>query len=190
MSLLIQMRLLFHWRKQYYWWSNNVKRTLSDDFFFFLQTCIFIYFLLYNRWIKRLEWCGLLWCFISCLDSHSDGTHSLQRINWWVRYVMLHFSKSVFIKKQTHLYLRWPEDRVGFRNPVPIWHRYLCNRYVLEPNQNADFGASFRCRAWVIDWSICPLFLRNGRKNHHHRHRTWKIISRLRKCTWTQFGKL
>ncbi len=34
-----------------------------------------------------LEWCGLLvvYCdvFISCLDSHSDGTHSLQRIHWW-----------------------------------------------------------------------------------------------------------
>ncbi len=34
-----------------------------------------------------LEWCGLLvdYCdvFISCLDSHSDGTHSLQRIYKW-----------------------------------------------------------------------------------------------------------
>ncbi len=42
-----------------------------------------------------LEWCGLLWFFISCLDTHSDGTHSLQRIHWWcnVTDVMLHFSK-------------------------------------------------------------------------------------------------
>ncbi len=36
-----------------------------------------------NGW---LEWCGLLvdYCdvFISCLDSHSDGTHSLQSIHW------------------------------------------------------------------------------------------------------------
>ncbi len=39
--------------------------------------------------------CGLLWCFISCLDSHSDGTHSLLRIHWWASDVMLHFSKSV-----------------------------------------------------------------------------------------------
>uniref|UniRef100_A0A671P9U1 TBC1 domain family, member 10b n=1 Tax=Sinocyclocheilus anshuiensis TaxID=1608454 RepID=A0A671P9U1_9TELE len=31
--------------------------------------------------------------------------------------------------------------RVGYQNPVPIWHRYLCNQYVLEPNQNAHFGA-------------------------------------------------
>ncbi len=29
-------------------------------------------------------------------------------------------------------------SRVGYGNPVPIWHRYLCNRYVLEPNQNAE----------------------------------------------------
>ncbi len=27
--------------------------------------------------------------FISCLDSHSDGTHSLQRIHWWASDVML-----------------------------------------------------------------------------------------------------
>ncbi len=34
-----------------------------------------------------LDWSGLLvvYCnaFISCLDSHSDGTHSLERIHWW-----------------------------------------------------------------------------------------------------------
>ncbi len=42
-----------------------------------------------------LEWCGLLWCFyqtliltapIHCrasIDSHSDGTHSLQSIHCW-----------------------------------------------------------------------------------------------------------
>ncbi len=32
-------------------------------------------------------------------------------------------------------------SRVGYRNPVLIWHRYLWNWYVLEPNQNTDFGA-------------------------------------------------
>ncbi len=34
--------------------------------------------------------------FISCLNSHSDGTHSLQMIHWKV---MLNFSKSVLIKE-------------------------------------------------------------------------------------------
>ncbi len=45
-----------------------------------------------------LEWCGILvdYCdvFISCLDSHSDGTHSLQSIHCWDTDAMLHFSKS------------------------------------------------------------------------------------------------
>ncbi len=45
-----------------------------------------------------LEWCGLLvdYCdvFISCLDSHSDGTHSLQSSHWWASDAMLNFLKS------------------------------------------------------------------------------------------------
>ncbi len=51
---------------------------------FFLQTQSFS---LHKMLIDGLEWCGLLvdyWgVFIKCLDSHSDGTHSLQGIHWW-----------------------------------------------------------------------------------------------------------
>ncbi len=44
-----------------------------------------------KKWFKFknvwMMWCGLFvdYCdvFISCLDSHSHGTHSLQRIHWW-----------------------------------------------------------------------------------------------------------
>ncbi len=49
-----------------------------------------------------------LWIIIM-FYSHSDGTHSLQRINWWASNVMQHFSKSVQIKKWTHLRLWWTE---------------------------------------------------------------------------------
>ncbi len=33
---------------------------------------------------KLMDWSGVDYCdvFISCFDSHSDGTHSLQRIHW------------------------------------------------------------------------------------------------------------
>ncbi len=43
-----------------------------------------------------MDWssCGLLWCLFSCLDSHSDGTHSLLSIHWWGSDAVLHFSKS------------------------------------------------------------------------------------------------
>ncbi len=81
----------------------------------FLQTCRFS---LRKTLIDGLESCGLLvdYCdvFISSLDSHSDGTHSLQRFHWWTSDVMLTFSKSVQMKKQTHLHLGWPEGEYIF----------------------------------------------------------------------------
>ncbi len=51
-----------------------------------------------------MDYCDV---FISCFDSHSDGTHSLQRIHWWASDVMLHFSKSVLIKKQQESWMVW-----------------------------------------------------------------------------------
>ncbi len=40
--------------------------------------------LFYFTRCKLMDWSGVDCCdvFISCLDSHSDGTHSLQRIRW------------------------------------------------------------------------------------------------------------
>ncbi len=55
-----------------------------------------------------MDWTRVVWIivdfcdvFIICLDS--DGTHSLQRIHRWASDVMIYFSKSVLMKKQTHL---------------------------------------------------------------------------------------
>ncbi len=53
--------------------------------------------------LEVVDCCGV---FIS---SHSDGTHSLQMIHWWASDVKLNFSKSVLMKKQTHLNLALPE---------------------------------------------------------------------------------
>ncbi len=68
---------------------------------------------LHKMWIDGLGWCGLFvdYCdvFISCLDSHFDGTHSLQRIHWWAS----DLSKSFLMKKQTYPNLGWPESKLG-----------------------------------------------------------------------------
>ncbi len=62
--------------------SNGLKLKTSR-WICLLQTHTFS---LHNAFIKGLEWCGLLvhYCdvFITCLGSHSDGTHSLQRIHF------------------------------------------------------------------------------------------------------------
>ncbi len=86
----------------YYWFE--VKSLLMTDLFLTNMQLLF-----HKMFIDGLEWCGLLvdYCdvFISCLDSHSDGTHSLQRIHCWASDAMPNFSKSVPMKKQTHLHL-------------------------------------------------------------------------------------
>ncbi len=60
-----------------------------------------------------LEWitCGLLWGFYQLfgLWYNFDGTHSLERIHWWASDTMLHFSKSVLMKKQMYPHFGWPE---------------------------------------------------------------------------------
>ncbi len=99
---------LFYWRKRYYGlWT----RTLAISKGLKLKTSWWICFSwtrsfwLYNTLIDWLmDWSGVDYCdiFISCLDSHSDGTHSLQRIHCWTSDGMLNFSKSVPMKKQTH----------------------------------------------------------------------------------------
>ncbi len=53
--------------------------------------------------------------FISCLDSHSDGTHSLQRIHWWASDAMLNLFKSVPLKKQTQIETFWSKVSANVR---------------------------------------------------------------------------
>ncbi len=65
-SLLIQTRKLFHWRKRYYGlWTRILVRSNGLK----LKTAWWICFLktrnfsLLQMLIDGLEWCGLLWCF-------------------------------------------------------------------------------------------------------------------------------
>ncbi len=79
-SLLIQTR-----------WLSLEKATLWIMASYFSRFCLVQTrsFSLHKMLIDSLDPCGLLvdYCdvFISCLDSHSDGTHSLQRIHWWAK---------------------------------------------------------------------------------------------------------
>ncbi len=96
----------FSWEKAILWMKNLYSHkatvsSLNDEFVYYKHS-----FLLHKMLIDGLK-CELIvdYCdvFISCLTSHSDGTHSLQRIHWWVSDVLLNLSKFVPIKKQTHL---------------------------------------------------------------------------------------
>ncbi len=58
---------------------------------------------------RPVEYCDI---FISCLDSHSDGTHSLQRIHWQASDEMQNIFPQICSDQETNssiLYLGWLE---------------------------------------------------------------------------------
>ncbi len=73
-----------------------------------LQTCNFS---LNKTLTDGLEWCGLLVgyydVFISCLDSHSDGTHSLQRIHWWASEQIVIFEWTIHLIMTSNNACNW-----------------------------------------------------------------------------------
>ncbi len=107
-SLLFQIRLIIDWKMQYY--SRKTTVWKMPWWICFLQIQVFTSQDI-NLWTRIVCHCDV---FISCLDSHSDGTHSLQGIHWWASDIMLHFSKSVPMKKQTHLHLAWHDGDYNF----------------------------------------------------------------------------
>ncbi len=96
----------------------------------------------------------------TCLDSHSDGTHSLQRIHWWAIDVMLNFSKSVLMKKQIHPHLGWSEGEVNcqqifsFGWTIPLTSSVYCVLYYfLFQNHHLSFSIWFRhCEYVIVHW--------------------------------------
>ncbi len=105
-SLLIQTRTLFHWRKRYYvlWtlWYFSLKNVLMMDLFELLSSPDV------NWWIG-VVWitCGLLWCFYQ-LFGLSFWRHPFTAEHPLLRHWCSDISTNL-MKKQTHPNLRWSE---------------------------------------------------------------------------------
>ncbi len=95
-----------------------------------------------------MDYCDV---FISCLDSNSDGTHSLLRIHWWASDAMLHFFKSDEETNSSTSWMTWVRvefqhmrrtdlRRNGWRLPphaVQSSHKVIFIELVLVPQQRA-----------------------------------------------------
>ncbi len=102
-----------------YWFRRNDIFTGESNLMDSLKLKTAFYFT--SRDWSRVDYWDV---FIICLDSHSDGTHSLQRIHWWAIGVMLNLFKSVLMKKQTHLHIGWPEGEYICRKKVNLVVNY------------------------------------------------------------------
>ncbi len=85
---------LYRW---FLMWDDYKRWTISLDITFHNT-------LIDDSYELFVDYCDL---FISCLNSHSDGTHSLQRIHWWASDA-IHFPKSVAMNQNIQLHLGWP----------------------------------------------------------------------------------
>ncbi len=117
--------------------------------------------------------------FISCLDSHFDGTHSMQRIHWWASDVMLHFSKSAHMKKQTHLHLGWPKGETFFRKFSFLAERFLWLNYIFIKQWNIHSTYDWYN---LLSHSILSMLSRTLQCQHvlngsHHLSRQTRAIS-------------
>ncbi len=86
--------------------TAHIKVTLKRSSFLLISS-----FIMNNMFLTSLvAYCDV---FISCLDSHSDGTHSLQSIHWWA-------SNATYIavpmENKSHIHLGWSKGEEMFSN--------------------------------------------------------------------------
>ncbi len=126
---LIQIRPLFHWGE-----SNimgiilagtnglRVLKHLNDGFVSYKQNS----FCLLKMLTDGLVCVDYLWIIVmflfSCLDSHSDGTHSLQRIHWWATVMNCYISPKS--DEET-----WPEGEKYIQWMFLFWVNYSFNMH-------------------------------------------------------------
>ncbi len=110
-----------------------------------------------------MDWIGVDYCDVF-LDSHSDGTHSLQRIHWWSSDVMLNFSKSVLIKTQTHLGLGCPEDK---KSKSKLW-QFLKHWLVDFGGEKAEKRRG-KPEHSLFKWGILMNLMTDVRRTHQTR---------------------
>ncbi len=101
-------------------WKTHIGRPLVEMIKWLislLQTCRFWLHMMLTEGL--VDYCDVL---MSCLDSHSDGTHSLQSIHWWASDAILDFSKS---DEETNSSTSWTAWRRGhFQLFLYFWLNY------------------------------------------------------------------
>ncbi len=128
-----------------------------------------------------MDWSGVdyLWIIVMFLSAVwtlnlTAPIHSLQRIHCWVSDGMLYFSKSVLMKKQTHLHLEWPEGEdifskflgwtISFILLLIKWERSHMLLFFVTDWVKISCSTCLNCHWWVSVESEhgCPLSLQQS----------------------------
>ncbi len=111
--------------------------------------------------------------FISCLDSHSDGTHSLQSIHCWESDVMLHFSK---LDEETNSSTSWMDQ--GWVNIQQMF--FFWGEFLLYPFKSFQTIFFYSLSKYLLDWS--------GLRSTHLRFTASTRVMNLSLCASVDVG--
>ncbi len=103
--------------------------------------------------------CGLLWCFYQLFDSHSDGTHSLQRIHWFSsRSKLIYILDNLRVSKYVANFHFWVNYSFKWKQ---IYMNMQCHINELLKNNlnnnNNEKTLQKQCFwwEWVRKWELC-----------------------------------
>ncbi len=100
-----------------------------------------------------MDWSGVDYCdvFIICLDSHSDGTHSLQGIHCWDTDAETHFYKSDEETNSSTSWMAWGwvhfQWILIFGWTIPL---FLSDYFISSTARIIPFNRLFLCRYWQL----------------------------------------
>ncbi len=122
----------------------------------------------------------MVWITVMFLSAvrHSDGTHSLQRIHWWASHVMLHFSKSVPMNKQSHLRVGWPEGEDIPLNSTPM--TWSIKHYYTQSNQTNSHTAYEHFG--ILWYNVCSQGKTQPKQTRRRAKHNGKILTQIRCC--------
>ncbi len=144
-----------HLRKQYYWWRTFIFSWMQW-FEIKMSYDQFVYFKHTTFWFTKplMDWSRVdyLWIIVRFLSAvcHSDGTHSLQRIHWWERDLMLNLKKNLKNSSTSWMPWGWVHCQqiyiFGWNVPLNvvfhfnIWASYLCMFDLHEQGSHGRFA--------------------------------------------------
>ncbi len=123
---------------------------------------------------------------ISCLDSYSDGTHSLQSIHCWASDVTLHFSKSDEETNSSTSWMAW--GWVHFQQNF-FWVNYSFERF--DTSGICSLGALVPAGLWVRrsvsrgGWGRDGCWKSHGRRFPNHPDVSSQWVCGKRLLGWT-----
>ncbi len=145
-----------------------------------------------------MDYCDV---FISCLDSHSDGTHSLHSIHCWVSDAMLNFFWQICSDKETYTswmawgWVHFQQTHFLVNYSFKLLYLWFSDVWVTAEllKRTSVCVIFYHCVSDTLsesrrNWRQCILVETVLKSTSHHNEFN-KVTKQSKCCQWIQMGK-